>query len=71
MGDYFQTNALLDTTLDVDQPDVLVYETKPDGARNRATEFPPSLPRGHSAVARSHYSPGSERVSHGATRVQR
>jgi hypothetical protein len=25
-------NALLDTTLDVDHPEVLVYEKKPDGA---------------------------------------
>ena len=32
MGYHFQNNALLDTTLDVDQPEVLVYEKKPDGA---------------------------------------
>jgi hypothetical protein len=31
MGYHFQNNALLDTTLDVDQPEVLVYERKPDG----------------------------------------
>ncbi len=32
MGYHFQNNALLDTTLDVDHPEVLVYERKPDGA---------------------------------------
>ena len=32
MGYHFQNNALLDTTLDVDHPEVLVYEKKPDGA---------------------------------------
>ena len=31
MGYHFQNNALLDTTLDVGQPEVLVYERKPDG----------------------------------------
>ena len=31
MGYHFQKNALLDTTLDVEQPEVLVYERKPDG----------------------------------------
>jgi len=31
MGYHFQNNALLDTTLDVDHPEVLVYEKKPDG----------------------------------------
>jgi hypothetical protein len=31
MGYHFQNNALLDTTLDVDHPEVLVYERKPDG----------------------------------------
>jgi hypothetical protein len=30
-GYHFQNNALLDTTLDVDHPEVLVYERKPDG----------------------------------------
>jgi hypothetical protein len=32
MGYHFQNNTLLDTTLDVDHPEVLVYEKKPDGA---------------------------------------
>jgi len=32
MGYHFQNNALLDTTLDVDHPEVLVYERRPDGA---------------------------------------
>jgi hypothetical protein len=32
MGYHFQNNALLDATLDVDHPEVLVYEKKPDGA---------------------------------------
>jgi hypothetical protein len=31
MGYHFQNNTLLDTTLDVDHPEVLVYEKKPDG----------------------------------------
>jgi hypothetical protein len=31
MGYHFQNNALLDTTLDVDRPEVLVYERQPDG----------------------------------------
>jgi hypothetical protein len=31
MGYHFQNNTLLDTTLDVDHPEVLVYERKPDG----------------------------------------
>ena len=31
MGYHFQNNALLDTKLDVEQPEVLVYERKPDG----------------------------------------
>ena len=31
MGYHSQNNALLDTTLDVDHPEVLVYERKPDG----------------------------------------
>jgi hypothetical protein len=31
MGYHFQNNALLDTTLDVDHPEVLVYERKPEG----------------------------------------
>jgi hypothetical protein len=31
MGYHFQNNALLDTTLDVEHPEVLVYERKPDG----------------------------------------
>ena len=32
MGYHFQNNALLDTTLDLDHPEVLVYEKKADGA---------------------------------------
>jgi hypothetical protein len=32
MGYHFQNNALLDTALDVDHPEVLVYEKMPDGA---------------------------------------
>ena len=32
MGYHFQNNALLDTTLDLEHPEVLVYEKKPDGA---------------------------------------
>jgi hypothetical protein len=32
MGYHFQNNDLLDTTLDIDHPEVLVYERKPDGA---------------------------------------
>ena len=32
MGYHFQNNALLDTTLDVERPEVLVYERKPDGS---------------------------------------
>jgi hypothetical protein len=32
MGYHFQNNALLDTTLDVNHPEVLVYEKKADGA---------------------------------------
>ena len=32
MGYHFQNSALLDTTLDVNHPEVLVYEKKPDGA---------------------------------------
>jgi len=31
MGYHFQNNALLDTTLDVNHPEVLVFEKKPDG----------------------------------------
>ena len=31
MGYHFQNNTLLDTTLDVDHPEVLVYERKPEG----------------------------------------
>ena len=31
MGYHFQNNALLDTALDVNHPEVLVYEKKPDG----------------------------------------
>ena len=31
MGYHFQNNALLDTTLDVEHPEVMVYERKPDG----------------------------------------
>src|SRR5215475_1184891 len=31
MGYHFQNNALLDTTLDLDHPEVLVYEKMPDG----------------------------------------
>ena len=31
MGYHFQNNTLLDTTLDVDHPEVLVYEKMPDG----------------------------------------
>src|SRR4029079_10729581 len=31
MGYHFQNNTLLDTTLDVSHPEVLVYEKKPDG----------------------------------------
>jgi hypothetical protein len=31
MGYHFQNNALLDTTLDVEHPEVLVYERRPDG----------------------------------------
>ena len=31
MGYHFQNNALLDTTLDVEHPEVLVYERKPEG----------------------------------------
>ena len=31
MGYHFQNNALLDTKLDVEHPEVLVYERKPDG----------------------------------------
>jgi hypothetical protein len=31
MGYHFQNNALLDTTLELDHPEVLVYEKKPDG----------------------------------------
>jgi hypothetical protein len=32
MGYHFQNNALLDTTLDPEHPEVLVYEKLPDGA---------------------------------------
>jgi hypothetical protein len=32
MGYHFQNNALLDTTLDVEHPEVLVYEKMPGGA---------------------------------------
>jgi hypothetical protein len=32
MGYHFQNNALLDTTLDLEHPEVLVYERKADGA---------------------------------------
>jgi hypothetical protein len=32
MGFHFQNNALLDTTLDVEKPEVLVYEKMADGA---------------------------------------
>ncbi|QEE27576.1 hypothetical protein FTW19_05895 [Terriglobus albidus] len=32
MGYHFQNNALLDTTLDLEHPEVLVYEKMPDGA---------------------------------------
>jgi hypothetical protein len=31
MGYHFQNNALLDTTLDLDHPEVLVYERRTDG----------------------------------------
>ena len=31
MGYHFQNNALLDTTLDLEHPEVLVYEKMPDG----------------------------------------
>jgi hypothetical protein len=32
MGYHFQNNAIVDTTLDVDHPEVLVYEKMPDGS---------------------------------------
>lgn len=32
MGYHFQNNALLDTTLDLEHPEVLVYEKMPDGS---------------------------------------
>jgi hypothetical protein len=32
MGYHFENKSLLDTTLDLDHPEVLVYEKKPDGA---------------------------------------
>jgi hypothetical protein len=32
MGYHFQNNALLDTTLELDRPEVLVYEKMPDGS---------------------------------------
>jgi hypothetical protein len=32
MGYHFQNNAFLDTTLDLEHPEVLVYEKMPDGA---------------------------------------
>ena len=32
MGFHFQNNALADATLDVEQPEVLVYEKRPDGS---------------------------------------
>jgi hypothetical protein len=32
MGYHFQNNGLLDTTLDVEKPEVLVYEKMPNGA---------------------------------------
>lgn len=40
MGYHFQNNALLDTTLDLEHPEVLVYEKMPNGAfRLNGVEF--------------------------------
>ncbi len=40
MGYHFQNNTLLDTTLDVEHPEVLVYERKPDaGFKLNGVEF--------------------------------
>ena len=39
MGYHFQNNALLDTTLDVDHPEVLVYEKTDGGFKLNGVEF--------------------------------
>jgi len=50
MGYHFQNNALLDTTLDVDHPEVLVYEKKADGTfKLNGVEFLVPIPAWKSA----------------------
>ena len=50
MGYHFQNNALLDTTLDVGHPEVLVYEKKPDGVfKLNGVEFLVPIPAWTSA----------------------
>lgn len=50
MGYHFQNNTLLDTTLDVDHPEVLVYEKKPDGTfKLNGVEFLVPIPAWTSA----------------------
>jgi hypothetical protein len=50
MGYHFQNNDLLDTTLDVDHPEVLVYERRPDGAfKLNGVEFLVPIPAWTSA----------------------
>ncbi len=46
MGYHFQNNALLDTTLDLDHPEVLVYGRTPDGAfKLNGVEFLVPIPK--------------------------
>ena len=50
MGYHFQNNALLDTTLDVEHPEVLVYERMPDGTfKLNGVEFLVPIPSWTSA----------------------
>ena len=52
MGYHFENSALLDTTLDLDHPEVLVYEKKPDGAfKLNGVEFLVPIPAWTAAEA--------------------
>jgi len=61
MGYHFENKSLLDTTLDLDHPEVLVYEKKPDGAfKLNGVEFlvPISAWRRRAAA---HHGPGPQK----------
>ena len=61
MGYHFQNNALLDTTLDVDHPEVLVYEKKADGTfKLNGVEFLVPIPAWKSRRAATHHGTGPQ-----------